>query len=225
MRDNLHLSRVSAIALMFVTTCAANDQRPDTGAGKELERNAATAIYQVFSLDRKKLKVPGAPNKEFVFYAEIPDQFENVVCDDSAQLLMSGQAGEVAAINVGACAGQKRRLEQLVRYAPAGFKVVLDSLMRTGRTVSDEQLRQLGLFYEKSTSADGSERHYFPLLNVSHGLVYFPTLVVLAKRGVWVIQAEISRFCSNEEGHKLCIDTMQSLRDIVQHLESGHSRQ
>jgi len=93
-------------------------------------------------------------------------------------------------------------------------------MIQAGPRPSDDELRRIGLFYEKRQWADGSEQHYFPVLAGGHGLIAAPTIIVIGKYTAWVVQVETTTLCSQYESHRLCSDTIQSLSQIAANLRA-----
>ena len=211
--------------LMFELAHAQEPARSDSRAAANFSRRAGDAIYQVFPYDKSAfyLTIPNSPNEGFAFNGKSPDDFLMMRCRQSARFLVVTLGNEVAGLAIGECDEERVRLEEVVKDAPTAIRRTIDALAQAGPRASDEELRKYGLFYEKRQLADDAEQHYFPVLAGGHGLLALSSIVVIAKRNAWVIQAQITTLCSQYENHRLCTDTIQILSQIAANLRASAS--
>jgi hypothetical protein len=221
---------IRSIAVLFALFAVAPAHAEDAvgssvRASGDFERRASDAIYQVFPFDREAFYLTGStsPGSGFALYGKSAKDFAVIDCRQTARFRVVRFANDVGVFSIGECAEERARLEDVVKDAPAGLRRSLDALTQVGSRPSEEELRRAGIIYEKRHLPDGSERHYFPVLVVGHGVIAAPTIVVIAKKSAWIVQAHVTTLCSQYETHRLCTDTMQSLSEIALHLATPNA--
>lgn len=198
----------------------AQAQTPSAPAAGAFAQDAAEAVYKVIAFDREAfyLKPSGGPPSGFAFYGKSPNEFLTITCRQAAQFRAVRFANDIGGFTLGQCHEEKARLEEAVRNARPGLRQALDSLAKVGARPPEEQLRRAGIFYDENQLADGSRQYYFSLFAVGHGMMISPTVVVLSKDSAWIVQADVTRLCSQYESDRLCAQTMQTLSEITRYL-------
>lgn len=220
-------SRFACGTLLAMLICSSSYAEADRRAANDdvqrFEQYAAGAIYKVFPLDRQEfyLTVADSSKRAFAFFNPTSDGLVAIKCGQAAHFRIVRHANEVADLSIGECGKERSSIEEAVRSAPTRLKQALGSLSANAPSATEEQLRRMGFFYEKRLLADGYEQHYFPVLIVSHGLIFLPTIVVVKGQATWVVQANTTNLCSQDEHHPLCSDVAERLSRIAANLVSG----
>lgn len=225
---NLRANRLHpmAFACALLHFACAHAQTPPAAAARptpnQFAQRASDAVYKVVPFDREAFYLKGSgPESTFAFYGKSPNEFLKLTCRQAAQFRAVRFANDVAGFTLGECPEEKARLEEAVRNARPGLRQALDSLAKVGSRPSEEQLRRAGIYYEEGQLPDGSRQYYFSLFAVGHGVMVSPTIVVLSKNSAWIVQADLTRLCSQYESDRLCTHTMQTLSQIAAQLASS----
>ncbi|HJX10201.1 MAG TPA: hypothetical protein VJ733_06820 [Candidatus Binatia bacterium] len=222
---NFFLAVAITVSLVFSTTARSDvsGQRRTAGVLDKFEARVGFEIYRAFPGDRQEFRLGLAKKTPFVFYGDKGMEFTPVECKNSAHFSMISYANDRGPFSVGDCKEHKESIRTLMKSAEAGLKTILIALRKSGPEITDEKLRQVGWVYERTTLADGSELHYFPVLLIGHGVLAVPTVVLLDDQSTLVIQVSVTGLCDSGglESHRLCKNTRQSLKDLAMQLHNS----
>lgn len=187
------------------------------------ESHVGYEIYRAFPGDRQAFHLGLEKKTPFAFYGDKGMELTPVECKSSAHFSMISYASDRGTFSVGDCKEHKEIIRTLLRNAETGFQSILTALRKSGPEITDEKLQQVGWVYERTTLADGSELHYFPVLLIGHGVLAMPTVVLLSDQNAFVIQVVVTSLCDTGglTSHRLCINARQSLKDLAMQLHSN----
>lgn len=214
-RVSFFITVAVTVSLVFSATVrsgTSGQHRTANTLGK-FESRVGYEIYRAFPGDRQEFRLGLAKKTPFVFYGDKGMEFTQIECKNSAHFSMISYANDRGPFSVGDCKEHKETIRTLLRNAEAGLKTILAALQNSGPEITGEKLHQAGWIYDRTTLADGSELHYFPVLLIGHGVLSVPTVVLLSDRGTLVIQVSVTSLCDlgGLKNHRLCKNTRQSL--------------
>ena len=200
--------------------------RPRFGvsAGSEFENAAAAEIDDVVFFDPPRFSFHRESQREvaFAFHDPVSQRFTQVSCERSVGLVI-GTTSVPGVLRAGVCVGGFGRLRELVAAAGPALGAARDMFMPSGGFKADQAQFVQALTYTKTSGADGSEIHYFPVIFVGHGVTFAPTVVLVPRDGrqAIVVQTQIDRLCEDHglrSQTPLCTDPRAALSEIAQRL-------
>jgi hypothetical protein len=155
----------------------------------------------------------------FGFEGKTVGEYEGIEdCEQAIEFSIIAHANEIGTIKVGVCRRQAKRARELASKAATAESAV-DTLAEMNKDKTGDLRKALGGSYARSRGPDGSERHYVPIVVIGHGLLPFPTVVVVGPKGdrAAIVQLDTSHLCDHRPKIRtpLCDDTQNALTEIA----------
>ncbi len=201
-------------------------RRPVLNAGGEFATAVAGEIDDVVFFDPPRFALAGTQKASFAFYGKESNQLEQATCERGAGFGIIASANMAGGISTGICVAEAQRVRELAQNSEVVLGALLGRVSQGGSSKPDgAELARMGWSYAKKVTPNGTEEHYFPLLVIGHGVLYFPTVVLVPRgaRQAIVVQADTMRLCENyglQTQTPLCSDTREALSEIARRLEA-----
>lgn len=157
----------------------------------------------------------------FGFFGNDLDSVDEVRCERSAAFHVIAHANRAAQVHVGVCRQAKKRIRQSLKATEKLVQSFLARRASADPNRPDWQIASLDWTYAKRAGPDRSERHVFNLIVIGHGILSFPTLVVLPRDGsrAVIVQLDNNNLCHRFKIETpLCSAPYESLSTIADHV-------